>query len=117
MDLRAYREVNNGFGDGLAAAFEVVATPLIMAFLGYLLDRWLGLHLVFALIFGLFTFGYMMYKLVSRYSAEMARHDADAPWSRRPVGTTASTSTASTATGVSPELHTARDVDRSGSDV
>ncbi len=85
MDLRAYREVNNGFGDGLAAAFEIVVTPLLVAFFGYLIDRWLGLHLVFALIFGLFTFGYMMYKLVHRYSADMARHDADAPWSRRPA--------------------------------
>jgi F0F1-type ATP synthase assembly protein I len=85
VDLRAYREVNNGFGDGLAAAFEIVATPLILAFFGYLLDRWLGLHLVFALIFGLFTFGYMMYKLVRRYSADMDRHDESAPWSRRVV--------------------------------
>jgi hypothetical protein len=85
VDLRAYREVNNGFGDGLAAAFEIVVTPLLFAFFGYLIDRWLGLHLVFALIFGLFTFGYMMYKLVTRYTAEMARHEADAPWARRPA--------------------------------
>ncbi len=76
------RDVNNGFGDGLAAAFEIVVTPLLFAFFGYLLDRWLGLHLVFALIFGLFTFGYMMYKLVRQYSSEMARHDANAPWAR-----------------------------------
>ena len=82
MDLRAVRDVNNGFGDGLAAAFEIVVTPLLFAFFGYLLDRWLGLHLVFALIFGLFTFGYMMFKLVKDYSAQMARHDADAPWAR-----------------------------------
>jgi F0F1-type ATP synthase assembly protein I len=85
VDLRAYREVNNGFGDGLAAAFEMVVTPIIFAFFGYLLDRWLGLHLVFALIFGLITFAYMIYKLVHRYSTDMARHDADAPWSRRPA--------------------------------
>ena len=90
MDLRAVRDVNNGFGDGLAAAFEIVATPLILAFFGYLLDRWLGLHLVFALIFGLFTFGYMMYKLVARYSADMARHDECRAWSRRAVTTTTS---------------------------
>ena len=94
MDLRAFREVNNGFGDGLAAAFEMVVTPLIFAFFGYLLDRWLGLHLVFALIFGLFTFGYMIYKLVARYSAEMARHDAD-----RAVGPSAPASTADRADG------------------
>ena len=89
MDLRAVREVNNGFGDGLAAAFEMVVTPIIFAFFGYLLDRWLGLHLVFALIFGLMTFAYMIYKLVARYSADMNRHDADAPWARRPAATPA----------------------------
>ena len=60
MDLRAVRDVNNGFGDGLAAAFEMVVTPLIFGFLGYLVDRWLGTHLVFALGFGLFTFGYLV---------------------------------------------------------
>ncbi len=83
MDLRAVREVNNGFGDGLAAAFEMVATPVLFAFFGYLLDRRLGLHLVFTLIFGLFVFAYEVWKLVMRYSTEMARHDASAPWARR----------------------------------
>jgi len=83
VDLRAVRDVNNGFGDGLAAAFEMVATPVIFAFAGYLLDRWLGLHLVFALLFGLVVFGYEIWKLIMRYSAEMAAHDASAPWARR----------------------------------
>ncbi len=80
MDLRAVRDVNNGFGDGLATAFEMVVTPLIFGFLGYLVDRWVGTHLVFALGFGLFTFGYLVRKLVVRYSTEMAAHDAKAPW-------------------------------------
>ena len=82
MDLRAVRDVNNGFGEGLAAAFEMVVTPMIFAFFGFLLDRWLGLHLVFALTFGLFVFGYEMWKLVMRYSSQMAAHDASAPWAR-----------------------------------
>jgi hypothetical protein len=87
VDLRAVREVNNGFGEGLSAAFEMVVTPVLFAFFGYLIDRWLGLHLVFALIFGLFVFGYEVWKLVMRYSTQMAAHDATAPWSRRPVPT------------------------------
>ena len=106
MDLRAVRDVNNGFGDGLAAAFEIVVTPLLLAFFGHLIDRWLGLDLVFALIFGLFTFGYMMYKLVRRYSAEMARHDADAPWARLPATASAQ-----------PDHGVVLDAERSGSDV
>jgi len=82
MDLRAVRDINNGFGDGLAAAFEMVATPMLFAFFGFLLDRRLGLHLVFTLIFGLVVFGYEIWRLVMRYSAQMAAHDASAPWAR-----------------------------------
>jgi len=85
VDLRAARDVNNGFGEGLATAFELVVTPLLMGFFGWLLDRWLGLHLVFALSFGLFTFGYLVWKLAVRYDHEMAGHASDAPWSRPSV--------------------------------
>ena len=84
LNLRAVRDVNTGFGDGLATAFEIVATPLICGFFGFLLDRWVGTHLVFALTFGLTTFGYMMWKLVVRYNSEMDAHAVDAPWSRQP---------------------------------
>jgi F0F1-type ATP synthase assembly protein I len=82
LDLRAVREVNTGFGDGLASAFEMVATPAIMGFLGFLVDRWAGTNLVFMLSFGLFTFGYMLWKLIMRYNAQMAEHEAKAPWNR-----------------------------------
>ena len=85
MDLRAARDVNNGFGDGLATAFELVVTPLLMGFFGWLIDRWLGLHLVFALGFGLFTFGYLMWKLAVRYNHEMAAHESTNAWSRPSV--------------------------------
>lgn len=82
MDLRAVREVNTGFGDGLASAFEMVATPAVMGFLGFLVDRWLGTGLGFMLGFGLFTFAYMLWKLIRRYNTEMAQHEANAPWNR-----------------------------------
>ena len=38
----ARRELNNGFGEALAKAFELAVTPAIFAFLGHLLDRRLG---------------------------------------------------------------------------
>ena len=82
MNLRAMREVNSGFGDGLATAFEMVATPAIMGALGYLVDRWVGTNLVFMLVFGLFTFGYMLWKLAVRYNTEMEAHNANAPWAK-----------------------------------
>jgi len=85
VDLRAARDVNNGFGEGLATAFELVVTPLLMGFVGWLLDRWLGTHLVFALSFGLFTFGYLVWKLVVRYNHEMAGHESAVAWARPSV--------------------------------
>jgi F0F1-type ATP synthase assembly protein I len=97
MNLRAIREVNTGFGDGLAAAFEMVATPVIFAFIGHLLDDRFGTGRVFMLSFGLVVFGYMIWKLVARYSAEMDAHQAAGPWSRSapaPLQTASSTKTA-----------------------
>jgi hypothetical protein len=85
VDLRAARDVNNGFGEGLATAFELVVTPLLLGFVGYLVDRWLGTGLVFALSFGLFTFGYLVWKLVVRYNHEMDGHESRATWSRPSV--------------------------------
>ncbi len=85
MDLRAARDVNNGFGEGLATAFELVVTPLLLGGVGYLVDRWLGTRLVFALSFGLFTFGYLVWKLVVRYNHEMDGHESRAAWARPSV--------------------------------
>lgn len=61
---------DNGFGDGLAAAFELVMTPAIFGVLGYLLDRALGLVPVFTLIFSLSVVLYELWKLWSGYMAE-----------------------------------------------
>lgn len=85
MNLRAIREVNTGFGDGLASAFELVATPAIFGFLGYLIDQRLGTGAVFLLGLSLVVFGYVCWKLVMQYNAQMARHEANAPWNRHTV--------------------------------
>ena len=82
MNLRAIQEVNTGFGDGLAAAFELVATPAIFAFLGHLLDQKLGTGAIFLIVFGVFVFLYEIWKLVGTYNRQMARHEENAPWNR-----------------------------------
>jgi F0F1-type ATP synthase assembly protein I len=78
VNLRAIQEVNTG----LASAFELIATPAIFGFLGHLLDEKLGTGALFMIGFALFVFGYECWKLVTRYNAQMARHEADAPWNR-----------------------------------
>jgi len=77
------REINSGFGDGLATAFEMVATPAIFGFLGHLVDVRVGTNLVFMLTFGLAVFGYMLWKLAVRYNTEMEAHLAEGPWVKR----------------------------------
>ena len=82
MDLRAVREVNTGFGDGLAAAFEMIATPVIFGCFGWLLDNRFGTSPWLTIVFGLFVFGYEVWKLVMRYTADMAGHARTASWAR-----------------------------------
>lgn len=75
MDLRSRRELNNGFGDALARAFELVLTPVMFAGLGWLLDGWLGTRPFIALALFAFTAVYVAWKLFARYDAEMRRHE------------------------------------------
>lgn len=65
------RELNNGFGNALSKAVELVVTPLIFAFLGHLVDRWLNTGMVFAIGFGVFTLGYVSWKFYMGYDAKM----------------------------------------------
>lgn len=71
MDQIDRRELNNGFGNALSKAVELVVTPLIFAFLGHLLDLWLNTGMVFALGLGVFTLGYVSWKFYMGYDAKM----------------------------------------------
>ena len=53
-----------------------MATPALFAFLGWLLDRWLGTVAVFAVTFGLFVFGYEFWKMWVVYDARMKVEEA-----------------------------------------
>ena len=71
------REIRQGFGDGLAAAFELAATPAIFGFLGWLLDRHTDLFPVLTLSFVLVTVAYGAWRLYRDYSNRMDRAAAD----------------------------------------
>ena len=79
MNQSERRELNNGFGDALANAFEFAVTPAIFGVLGYLLDRWLGIVPVFTLIFFVFVVSYMFWKFWRKYEIDMARQEAKMP--------------------------------------
>ncbi|MGI8710389.1 MAG: AtpZ/AtpI family protein [Acidimicrobiales bacterium] len=75
MDLQERRELNNGFGDSLARAVELVITPLIFGGLGYLLDHRLHTAPLFMLVFGLWTFSYVVWRLMNGYGRAMAEQE------------------------------------------
>ena len=69
-------------GDALSIAFELVATPAVFAFFGWLIDGALGTRPIFTLVLGLLTAVYAGWKAVRTYSDRMEAFDRDLP-SRR----------------------------------
>jgi len=83
VDLRARRDLYNGFGNSMARAFELAAVPLIFALPGWGLDRWLGTGPVFALLFGLFGLAGVVARSYYEYAARMDREQAALPGAAR----------------------------------
>jgi Flp pilus assembly protein TadB len=75
-------DVQNGFGDGLAKAFELVLTPAILGLAGFGLDRWLGLTPLFTIVLTLWALAVVSYMTWFRYEAEMRRMEEGAVWAR-----------------------------------
>ena len=69
-------------GDALSIAFELVATPALFAFFGWLIDGALGTKPVFTLVLCLLTAVYAGWKAVRTYSNRMEAFDRNLP-SRR----------------------------------
>lgn len=82
MDLRAKRELHDGFGESLAKAFEMVVTPLIFGFFGFLLDRRLGTRPLFMIALAIVVFGYFVWKFWGEYERQMQRHEAQLGFGR-----------------------------------
>lgn len=65
------RELREGAGEALSASFELIASPAIFGFLGWLLDRRVDMFPVFTLVFAGIVFGYQLWRLYERYSSTM----------------------------------------------
>ena len=76
------REMREGSGDAFAAAFELVATPAIFGFLGWLLDGRLGTTPIFTVAFVVIALAYASWRLAHDYgqSLERARVQRQAAW-------------------------------------
>ena len=84
MDHTDRRELYNGFGDSLSRAFELVVTPAVFGFFGWLLDRWIGTTPAFTMAFTLFVFGYVAWKLWHGYETDMQAHEGRLGVRRQP---------------------------------
>ena len=67
------REMTPGFGDAFAAAFELVVTPVIFGFLGWLVDGRLDLFPVFTVAFTVITLAYASWRLARTYGESLAQ--------------------------------------------
>ena len=83
FDLATRRKINKGFSDGFTQAVEIVVTPVVLGFLGAVVDGWLGTRPLFTL--GLATFGVcgIVAKLWLGYDREMKAEEAKVPAVRR----------------------------------
>jgi hypothetical protein len=86
LDLRERRELNNGFGEALARAFELALTPAIFAGLGWLLDGALGTRPVFTLVLFVLVAVYMIWKMLRGYDREMQVKERELLGERRTKG-------------------------------
>ena len=67
------REMKQGFGDAFAAAFELVITPVIFGFLGWLVAGRLGLFPTFTVAFTVITLAYASWRLARTYGESLDR--------------------------------------------
>lgn len=63
-------------------AYELVFSPLLLALVGYGLDRWFGIVPVLTVIFALVGVGGAVTKIYVQYRDEMREHEANGPWAR-----------------------------------
>jgi F0F1-type ATP synthase assembly protein I len=76
LDLSHRRELNNGAGESMARAFELVLSPVIFAAMGWYLDKRLGTFPLVALVLFFLVLGYCVWRQVTSYNAEMSRQEA-----------------------------------------
>jgi F0F1-type ATP synthase assembly protein I len=62
--------------------FELVFSPLLLALVGYGLDRLLGTLPLLTIIFGIVGLCGAVAKLYFTYRLEMEQHEASGPWVR-----------------------------------
>lgn len=71
MDRNENRHIRSGAGDALAKAFEMIATPAIFGFGGWLLDGRLGTFPLVTLLAVVVVFSYQVWSFARAYTASL----------------------------------------------
>jgi F0F1-type ATP synthase assembly protein I len=66
-----------------SGSYELVMSPLLLALLGFLVDRWLGTTPFITAAAAVIGFAGACVKLYFGYKTEMDEHEANAPWAKR----------------------------------
>lgn len=82
FDLATRRKINRGFSDGFTRAVEIVVTPVLLGFIGALVDGWLGTRPLFTLALATFGVCGIVTKLWLGYDREMKAEEAKVPAGR-----------------------------------
>lgn len=82
MDASQRREFNEQMRRS-SGSYELVLSPLLLALLGYGIDRWLGTVPVITVLFAVIGLAGACVKLYYGYKLEMDQHEAGTPWAKR----------------------------------
>lgn len=75
FDLRAKQETNRGFGNAYGRGIDIALTPVVFGGLGWIVDRIVGTHLVFAIGFAVFAVIGLFVRTWIGYDADMRREE------------------------------------------
>jgi hypothetical protein len=76
------RDLYNGFGDGMALAFQIALTPAIFGGLGFWLDHAIDKTPIFTIVFFLLAVVGLFISQWAQYEHRMKQAEASAPWAR-----------------------------------
>lgn len=62
--------------------YELVFSPLLLALVGFGIDKWLGTLPLFTIVFAVLGLVGAVTKIVYTYNSEMEQHEASGPWAK-----------------------------------
>lgn len=82
MTTSQRRELTQQMGR-TTGGYELVFSPMLLALIGYGLDRLFGTVPVLTIIFGVLGLVGAVTKMYFRYRSEMEQHEANGPWAKQ----------------------------------